>query len=218
MANFDSPLGKKNFSGQQLREIDIPDETVQHLHQRMQQSGMPSLDESAIREFQNKVEVAERPEVSRVEEQIRAAKEARRTGIEKISEGAKRRIEMLIGMTKLTKDVDINGNVFTLQTLRGKEMRETIKAVSKFDGTIEGPFEMRKQFLARSITHIAGVEISVFLATDSLETKLSFIEELDESLLNYLYDQYLELSKSAREKFSLKTEEDVKEVLEDLKK
>ncbi len=220
MGNFDSPLGKKNFSSQPLREFDVPDgEDNMPIHK-----GAQIMDGNAIRDLQNRLNSSSEERFikesnpSEVEREIMVARESRRNGMEKISEGAKRRIEMLIGITRNTRDVDIEGNVFTLQTLKSKEMRQALMSVAQYDGTIEGPFEMRKQYLARSITHVAGVDINNFLASDKLETKLSFIDELDEPLLNHLYSEYLELTKIAREKYSVKSDEDVKEVLEDLKK
>lgn len=220
MGNFDSPLGKKNFSSQPLREFDVPDgEDNMPIHK-----GAQIMDGNAIRDLQNRLNSSSEERFikesnpSEVEREIMVARESRRNGMEKISEGAKRRIEMLIGITRNTRDVDIEGNVFTLQTLKSKEMRQALMSVAQYDGTIEGPFEMRKQYLARSITHVAGVDINSFLASDKLETKLSFIDELDEPLLNHLYSEYLELTKIAREKYSVKSDEDVKEVLEDLKK
>jgi len=220
MGNFDSPLGKKNFSSQPLREFDVSDgEDNIPLHK-----GSPVIDGNVIRDLQNRLHNSSEDrfiqdrDPSEVEREIIAAREVRRNGMEKISDGAKRRIEMLIGITRSTRDVDIEGNVFTLQTLKSKEMRLAIMSVAKYDGTVEGPFEMRKQYLARSITHVAGVDINNFLASDKLEAKLAFIDELDEPLLNHLYSEYLELTKMAREKYSVKSDEDVKEVLEDLKK
>ncbi len=212
MGNFDSPLGKKNFSSQSLREFDVPDGD-----DNVSQYKVPHVDAESLRHFQQSFNTEPKdPRI--IEEEIRNAKEARRTGVEKMSDGAKRRIEMLVGITRSTRDVNIQGNVFSLQTLKSKEMREAIMSVAKYDGTVEGPFEMRKQYLARSITHIAGVDINNFLASDKLEAKLAFIDELDEPLLNHLYSEYLELTKEAREKYSVKSDEEVKEVLEDLKK
>jgi hypothetical protein len=41
---------------------------------------------------------------------------------------------------------------------------------------------------------------------------------MDHSLLLRLYSEYISLSKEAQDKYALKTPEEVKEVLEDLKK
>lgn len=228
MASFDSPLGKKKFSGPQMKKFDVPDEGDNFQSQLdsnepvVRKRAASQINFDQIREFQAKMQREEMPiyerDPSDIEREIRQAKEDRRVGRERLSDGAKRRIEMLIGMTRSHREVDIDGNVFVLQSLKSKEMRDALMAASEFDGTVQSPFEIRKQLLARSISHIAGVEISAFLGSYDLDVRFTFIDELDESLLNRLYDEYLILSKEAREKFAIKTQEDAQEVMSDLKK
>lgn len=208
MPSFDSPISNKKFSSAPMRELDVPDETEHHTHRQ-------TIDEGSVREFQMRMQEEDPAEIER---QIRAAKEARRLGKEKLNDGAKRRIEILLGMTRTTHKADINGTPFIFQSLKAKEMRDAIIAASEYDGTVQSPFEIRKQFLARSIVGIADVDIEQFIGSNTLESKLLFIEELDDALLTRLYDEYLTLAKEAREKFTIKTQEDAKEVVEDLKK
>lgn len=226
MPNYKSPLGDKSFAGQPMREFDVPDETG--YDQSVEQEQMPpamrqrprSLAEAhaAAQAFQNRIDSESPEESMEIERQIREAKEARRTGKERLNDGAKRRIEMLVGMTRSTREFDLDGNVYVLQTLRSKEMREAIMAAAEFDGTVQFPFEIRRQFLARSMVQVAGVEASQFVGSNSLEAKLQLIDDLDEALLNRLYDEYGLLIKESVDKFALKTEEDVKGISEDLKK
>jgi hypothetical protein len=219
MANFESPIGKKTFTSSPMRNFDVPD--ANDHNPNYQNNG--AIDYNSIREFQSRAnqqfpEVQEQRNLSEVEREIREAREAKKFNKEKISDGAKRRIEMLLGMTQSSREVQIEGNTFTLRSLKSKEVRDAIFQSSQFDGTTHGPFEIRKQFVARSLTHIAGLEIEQFLGSNSLESKLLFIDELDDSLSSRLYNEYLLLSNSVKEKFAIKTEEDAKEVMEDLKK
>ncbi len=204
MPNFSSPLGTKELQSQPMREYDVMD---------------PTIDMNAINEFQNKPYDEDSIQKSIEEEKkLRAAREARKSGKEPLTDGAKRRIEMLIGMTRSTREVDINGNMFAFQTLRSKEMREAIMAAAEFDGTVQSPFEIRRQLLGRSLTHVANVDVERFINSNTLEARLQLIDNLDEPLLNRLYDEYLKLTNEAKDKFAIKTETDVKEVSEDLKK
>lgn len=211
MPNFESPISNKRFAATPLKDIDIPDESENY-------SPRHSMNESSIREMQMRMNHEDDREPSDIEREIKAAKEARRTGKERLSDGAKRRIEILLGMTRSIHKVDIDGNVFIFQSLKAKEMREAIIAAAEYDGTVQSPFEIRKQFLARSITSISDVDFEQFIGSNTLEAKLLFIEELDDALLNRLYDEYLILAKEARDKFSIKSDVDGKEVVEDLKK
>ena len=223
MPKFRSPLGDKDFQGQTLREFDVPDETEMSPAMRMHGPSLHGpqdpVDLRSAMEFQERVQRQRSPEDdAEVERQIRAAREAKRSGRERLNDGAKRRIEMLLEMTRSNREVDLNGNIFILQTLRSKEMREAMMAASEFDGTVQSPFEIRRQLLSRSLTSIAGVEFAQFVGSDSLDAKLELIDSLDEAVLNRLFDEYSTLVNDSRDKYALKSDQDVKEVAEDLKK
>jgi hypothetical protein len=225
MPKFDSPIGSKQFQGQPMREVSIPDDTGYEEppmpRARQPREPAPVFDERSMREFQSQMQPPEpgpMREMSEMERGILAAKKAKREGKERLSDGAKRRIEMLIGMTRLTREVDVGGQMYKLQTLTSQELRDAVVATAEFDGKVEFIFENRKQLLARSVTVIAGVAIDQFLNSDELEAKLEFIELIDHALLHRLYGEYVSLTQEAQNKYSPKTEEQVKEVIADLKK
>lgn len=224
MPKFDSPIGSKQFQGQPTRDVSIPDdsgyEQPQQRPMRVPHEPIPQFDERSMREFQSQMQPSPGGvrEMSDLEREIHAAKKAKREGKERLSDGARRRIELLIGMTRLTRDIDIGGQMYKLQTLTSQELRDAIVATAEFDGTVQFIFETRRQLLARSLTVVAGVEIDQFLNSRELEDRLYFIELLDHALLIRLYTEYVSLSKEAQDRFSPKTEEQVKEVVEDLKK
>jgi hypothetical protein len=226
MPSFDSPIGKKKFAGSPLRELDVPDESGYNAPSQQEpvvrRRQIPNVDTDAIRDFQAQMQRQEMPTYDRdpaeIEREIRQAKIDRKAGRERLNEGAKRRLEMLLGMTRSTRDVDILGNVFVLQTIPSKEMREAIMIASEYDGTVQSPFEIRRQFLARSLVRIAGIDVAQFVGSTDLDVRLAFIDELDESFLNRLYDEYLSLAKESEKKFAVKSAEEVKEIVEDLKK
>jgi hypothetical protein len=97
-------------------------------------------------------------------------------------------------------------------------MSDAIVAASAFDGTVQSPFEIRRQLLSRSLIQIGGVDIDQFLGASDLESKLSLIDELDDSLLNRLYEEYLNLSRECKKKYAITTTVEAKELVEDLKK
>lgn len=223
MPEFKSPIGNKQFQGQPMRDLSVPDDSGydQPVRQpRAHQHSHPDFDEQSMREFQSQMQtpVQAPREMSEAEMQILAAKKAKREGRERLTDGAKRRIEILIGMTRLTRDVDVDGKLYRLQTLKSKELREALVATAEFDGTVQLVFETRKQLLARSLVVVAGVEIEQFLSNDDLQTKLEFIEEMDHALLLRLYNEYINLSNEAQDKYALKTVEELKEVASELKK
>lgn len=232
MPKFRSPLGEQQFAGQPLMEFDVPDESESFAEPQyperppaMRPRGpvsygnpAPPVDMGAVMAFQNKLDGESIEDSLEVERQIREAKEARRTGKEKLSSGARRRIEILIGMTRDTRKADVNGTSYVLQTLKSKELRESIMAASAFDGDVQFPFELRKQMVARSLVQVAEVDIDQFVGSSSLEAKLQMVDDLPEPLLNRLYSEYNILAKESQDKYAIKSAEDAQEVAEDLKK
>ncbi len=233
MAHFESPLGNKTSRNQSqlMREISIPDEEQysqeRQFHQERNQEHqqeqsvnplfrkrqtMPTLSESDLERFQEPQDQAQ------IEREIKEARKDKLSGKERLNEGAKRRIEILLNMTKVTQDVSIDGTIFVLQTLPSKFMREAIMVASEYDGTVQSPFEVRRQFLARSLISIGGVDFEQFIGSNSLDVKLEFIDELGEQLLNKLYSSYMSMVEKAKERYSIKTEAEAKEIVEDLKK
>lgn len=229
MTSFESPLGKKKFGGSQMREIDVPDESgysggppMEDGEPVVRRRPVPQVNTDQIRDFQARMQREEMPvyeqDPAEVERQIRQSRLDKKSGKERLDAGAKRRIEMLVGMTRATREVEIEDNVFLLKTLRSKEMREALIAASEFDGTIQFPFEIRKQLLSRSIIQIAGVEIEQFIGSNETDAKCEFIDLMDEFLLNRIYNEYLILVRETSVKYAVKTENDVKEIVNDLKK
>lgn len=223
MPKFDSPIGSKSFAGQQLREFDIPEGGMQFGSPPAGNNPAgrlggyaPQVD--AALEFQERMEHESNQEVAEMERSIKEARDARRSGKVRLNEGARRRIEMLVGMSRSTREFEIDGNKYAMQTLSSKEMRVAILEASAFDGSVQSPFEVRRQFLAYSLTQVAGLDIVQFVGSNDMDAKLELIDSLDEALLNRLYDEYLIMVTEARDKYSIKSDEDVKEVMEDLKK
>ena len=223
---FKSSLGSKSFTGQQFQEFDVPDESGPQNYspppnRNRSYNAPPDMD--SIRDFQNRMqseqEQQDPAEFEREIKEARAAREAKKAGKERLNDGARRRIEMLIGMTRTTREVDLlEGNVFVLQTLRSKEMREAIMAAAEYDGTVQSPFEIRRQLLARSLVQVAGVEVAQFVGSNTLEARQTLVDDLPEELLNRLFDEYQKMVDEARDKFALKSAVDAQEVVEDLKK
>lgn len=239
MAKIESDLGSQNIPTRPMRNLTIPDESgyAQQPQQQPTMVGAPSgtpggfapsisrrqgrpMTEQEQIDWQNRIQANLDPDsqLNEMERQFKQARAAKIHGMSALNDGAKRRIEMLIGMTRQTRTADIEGNTYILQTLKGKEMREAIMAASEFDGTVQSPFEIRRQFLARALVVVANVPMDQFAGSNDLDAKLDVIDEMDDILLNRIMDEYNLLIKESREKYAIKTVEEAKEVSEDLKK
>ena len=209
MASIKSELTNKKVPVGNMRQFEVSDDSdfddmdqgpdITELNKRMADRGLPPVDENTIRQMyaaqqggtsrranvsQQQIQSQQIDNLYETERAIKEARVAKMHGKIRLNDGAKRRIEMLCGLTRSTRSIDIEGQKFSLKTLKNKEMREALLAASQFDGTVESPFEIRKQLLARSLYEIAGTDSTLFLGDTSLEAMFDFLDEVDEPLLD----------------------------------
>lgn len=159
---------------------------------------------------------------SEEEEMLRRARAAKAEELKspKITDPAKKRIELLAGIGRLTKDVKIGEFTFSLRTLKEKESREA--ALSTFSVAItqlEASYEARKQQLARSIFKIDGEDLGAVIGSNKLEDKMAFIaDNLEDIVVEKLWDEFVALKEESRAKYGINTMKEAEEVSEDLKK
>jgi hypothetical protein len=218
-----SDLGEQTIQSRPLRTYEVPDagaEQYEPLPAVLPRN--PNYPNAEPLGGYNARAAASRPPMSfedqkRAEEEMKAAKQAKFAPT-RLSPAAKARIEILCGMSRPTRKVEIDGQEYVLRTINGRENRQALMAASAFDGTIESPFEVRRQLLARSLVSAGGADIDMLLGDGSLEARLDFIEELPELILQKLMDEYGDLHNEVHTKYFPKTEEEAQEVAEDLKK
>lgn len=163
--------------------------------------------------------VANDEETLLVEEQVAKLKQQKKTYQNaKLSNFSRKRLDILIGMSKLSREFDIDGTVFELQSLSSGELRQVYIEAAKYDNTVQFPYELRRQILAKSLVKVAGLDIHDFMNDYEYKSKLLLIDSLGESFVSRLFNEYNILSEEVNTKYAIKTEEQMKEVLEDLKK
>src|SRR5690242_14521857 len=122
MPHYESPLGKQKIASASFKEFEVPDESgyTEPAVPAIRSPQVVLPDEGSLSAFQSKMQ-EEDPAV--VERQIKAAKAARQ-GKDRLNDGARRRLDWLLGKTRSTKEVSIGEVVFVLEALQAKEMRE----------------------------------------------------------------------------------------------
>jgi len=136
-----------------------------------------------------------------------------------LSPMVKKRLEYLTNLCRLQDHFEIDGVKFSIQTLKSGELREITKSVMANDiKSVDFVFELRAHTVARTIYAIDDYPIDAILGTDDMETKLAFVDELDENVIVTIHKKYEKLVQSGKEKFGLETEDQVKEVVEAVKK
>lgn len=201
MAKFESNLGTKNIGNDGFRTFSVSDES------NISPDVPPSP--TIMNEEQRK---------SELEKKI---KQARRDKIEnRVSAEAKKRIEMLAGIGRATKEVELEGHTFVLRGLNGRDQRELsllgFAMASEQRGDFQ--FEIRSQILGRALVSIDGASFASIVGSDDLDVKMEALELMDDAILQFLMSTYRIFSKENDEKYEIKTIDEAKEVIEDIKK
>lgn len=157
--------------------------------------------------------------IQEMEQFARQAREEKFAAIAKISDSAKKRIELLADIGRLTKEVIVGGIVFSIRTLKSKEMRDASFATFTETNTqLEASYEARKQQLGRAIYQIDHQDIDFVLGSKDLDARFVLLDSLEETVIGAIWDEFIKLKEEARVKFGLSSDKDTKEVVEDLKK
>lgn len=194
---FNSPLGRKQMaeSAQQKRfTVGSPDD----------QHDIPS-------------QFVQQPTQQELEERLKQARYEALHG-SRLTADSKKRIELISGIGRLTKDVPIDGMTFSLRTLKSKETQEAAITGELQQYKVESAFETRRQFVARALYKIDGNDLFLIIGDDSIESRLNFVDELDESVITHLFNEFDGLRLEAAKKYSIKNEAELKEVAEEIKK
>lgn len=144
----------------------------------------------------------------------------------KISRGGRSRVEYLLGIGRIKATDEIDGVKFELQSLKEKEVAQVWDNVVAFkeETNLKFQFELRIETLARALLSIDGMHIDMVLALDKndedyVDNKIAFLREMDENVVDRLYSFYQRnIVDVGKKKYAIKTEEDVKEVLDAVKK
>lgn len=203
-----SSFHRKNTESQPaLREFNVgepddmqPEAPAPYLRTAVHQQG-PGYELSA----------ADREELQRLR-QDSASKQA------KIGDHAKKRIEILANIGRLTKEVEFGGIVFGLRTLKAREAREATMSIFNCTNDIDASFEIRRQTLARAIFQVDGQDLEAALGGNDFALKLSLIDNMEDVTIIKLYNEFNDLRTEVQNKYGLQTEKEVKEVVEDIKK
>lgn len=140
---------------------------------------------------------------------------------------SKSRIEMLMGLTSASEEVDIGGVKFVLRTLKTRERNKISERVLLAKSNLVGLVESKLLTLAYAISTIDGVDVDVFFnitasryetEDDLMSERIRYLEMLEEFVVDTLHKQYVTMSNRISDKYGIKDEESAKEVSEEVRK
>lgn len=220
MGMINSPIGKQQFeSGRSFVVEDLS------------QDGGPGFNSPEARmqahlAQQQQAQPEPQPQMS-VDEltEMRRRKIAEAHGI---TNEARQRLEIVLGFGRAIKNVTIeaeNGTVtYSLRTLKGWEQKRIVALAEQADKaqTIEATYPIRNTTVAFALYAVDNIDIDLLLGATALSreekiaARLGFVEELDDQVTRYLFEQHQVLVRENSLRFQ--TPEDVKEVAEQIKK
>jgi hypothetical protein len=151
---------------------------------------------------------------------------------------ARRRIEIITGLGRRTKDVplEVDGGtvIFTLRTLKTFEQNCLAQVIEQSERMTTGDgrvifsptsiSKLRIEALSHSLFLIDGQSIDIILGTANADydtqviERKGLIEEMDHALINYLYNNYEILTQETYDGYIPKTVAEAKEVVETISK
>jgi hypothetical protein len=134
-----------------------------------------------------------------------------------ITEFGKNRLEYLADIRRIFRDVKINDVVFSLGTLKSKELHEVYLATTKTTNNIEELLAYKHHSLAYSISKINHQNLDT-LGVYTLSDRLGLIDCLEDSIVSCLFNSYETLKDEANAQFSVNNDNDMMVMAEDLKK
>ena len=202
MTEIESPLGRTSFSSKQGRVFTVDDPTDSEV--------LPVKSKRPIRELTDE----EMAELDRIRAETRQTQNV-------VSKNARERIEFLAGIGRIQTDFVMDGVTFHLQSLKSGELEDVLDAMmsSGIKNDAKFNFELRRHTLARSLVSIDNMLIKEIISSDDIGHKLDLLKSLDENLIDYMYKHYEEhILKVSKNKYAIKTDVDVKEVVDTVKK
>lgn len=159
-------------------------------------------------------------EAKRREEEVQKLRVAKQKGTLGITDLHRQRIGYLTNIGRQYREVKLDTSIFTLRTLKAKEIKEAFIAASQSNpkNDLELSVEMQRQQLARSLCKIDGHDLEIALGSTDLTVVLEVLDELEENVFDILSTELAKLRAESKEKFEIKNQAEMKGVIEDLKK
>ena len=151
-----------------------------------------------------------------IDRRIEAAREAKRN--ERARPQSISRLEVLVGIGRLTDDIIVDNVTFSLRSLKNKEFKDVIERAAEEHTKVGEILSIRQYTLAYSIYKIEGQPVEVFTGNNSYKSKVQLIEELDENTVGILWDKYNKMQNDYKATIKQDLGETPKELLDTLKK
>lgn len=214
MPTIESPIGKVVSSGNSapMRRYVVSDQFEDEFD-----PGVEMEDEEA-KPIQKQQVQKQRVESSEAAAEAKNLFNKLKKQKEEVAVDRKNKLEVLIGLKKRFKSINIEGHKIELKALSGGEFKSVFEFLSskQNDPNVVQVYNSRHAVLAYSIYSIDGEKIEDLVGeeNDNFETRLAIVENLSDELISELHSFY-EKEVHVQQP---QTNEEVKEALKDIKK
>ena len=163
-----------------------------------------------------------------------AAMEAQEQSELQQTQEARTRVEIITGLGRKTRDVPVDGAVFTLRTLKFFErtmVSEVVESAErvpmgngKFGFAPTSLAAIRKETLAHCLQLIDGKDVNVILGTSQydygvqLDNKRGLVAEMDGHLIEHLFTEFEKLSAETADGYAPRNAKEAEEVVDAVRK
>lgn len=136
--------------------------------------------------------------LSGMQDELQEVAQAEEVAVDEKEDKKLEDIRNLIFIGRKTLDVEVDGFVFTLQTLKNKENEFVVKQVLMLEDE-ERLLAVKNYTLAMAVRKINGYNLAdVYNGDEDLndfEKALEVLDELDSALVDFLFEKYTELKR-----------------------
>jgi hypothetical protein len=223
MGVINSPLGQQNFESSTTRSFTVDDRSQDDFDLPPAQPRPPQFQHAVQQQRQSEPQPPRMTADEIMEMRRRKIAEA-----QGVSGDARQRLNLLLGIGRATKNVSIESDsgtvTYSLRTLKGREQEHIVSLAELADKekTVKSTFPIRNTTIAYALYAIDNIDLDLLLGAtghslqDQIAMRTAFVEEMDDHVVRYLFDQHQELVQENLVRFQ--SPEDVKEVAEQIKK
>lgn len=198
-----SQLGSVGINAQNQRELVIDD-----------QSDYESQIPNHLRNNPNiRINEQEAHELRNLSREAASAKKNERPPQRAVS-----RLEVLVGIGRLTTEVEIDNAKFCLRSLKNKEIRDVINKSLTEENSFNQTMTLRNYTLAYSLFEIEGDSISNYIGSDDFDSRVELIEEFSSNTVDALWKAYNDMQDSYKKTINEDLGSDAKQVSDTIKK
>lgn len=213
---INSPLGRRQFAMKQKQVLSVPDESQEEDGLDVSMPNEFSANSTEFDNFEIPTEPIKKKSVQKIsDESMKSFKDKAEQKHGKLPEHVKNRLQILLRLKKNVSEIEIEGIVFTLETLSQREYQDIWDKILKNppENQVSLSMEMKLGKLAKAITHIDGKDAAMVLGTSDIGELIDIYKEFQSEVIDILDAEYKKISEVQTVKPS-----EVQEVSEQIKK